>query len=183
MNQSECGSQWDSIRGVELWCFRHKRLPIYKEIQRTKRTRNRNSYRNSHLKLRFCAAKCDCWIEQDNSSKIVINCLAFAELKKLEKKRELAEIRRNAKIRSQKKTNEKDTQRQKWRKLKLRTMTNCFSSSEDSKDDPEFRAARSRGCTDVFWLVLYTTFWLFMVSENGISVVFLGLSVKFNKIS
>lgn len=44
-------------------------------------------------------------------------------------------------------------------------MSNCFSSPDDSKDEPEFKPAKARGCTDVFWLVVYVVFWLFMVSE------------------
>lgn len=46
----------------------------------------------------------------------------------------------------------------------IANMSNCFSSPDDNKDEPEFKPAKSRGCTDVFWLVVYIVFWLFMVS-------------------
>lgn len=56
---------------------------------------------------------------------------------------------------------------------RLAEMSNCFSSPDDSKDEAEFKPAKARGCTDVFWLVIYVVFWLFMVSECSIKWWFL----------
>lgn len=35
----------------------------------------------------------------------------------------------------------------------------------ESKTDHEIKPNTVRGCTDVFWLVLFIVFWLFMVSK------------------
>lgn len=42
-------------------------------------------------------------------------------------------------------------------------MSNCFSSPDENKDEQVYKPAQTRGCTDVFWLIVYVVFWLFMV--------------------
>lgn len=41
----------------------------------------------------------------------------------------------------------------------------CFESKENERPDP----TAVRGCTDVFWLIIYVIFWILMVGLNKIN--------------